>query len=1677
MHTVRKRLLAILLTLAMVVSLFPVSAFADAGEDEGSIAPVTEDAPATEPAPAEEARGSISPAGEAPEALPEEPVTDEVKDTVASGECGDNLTWTLENGVLTISGTGEMTEFDSTEDIPWYNSRYGITSLMVESGVTSIASKAFYGFVSLKNVTLPASITSVGRKAFYNCANVKIVYIEDLFWWLSLENDDMDDLPHGTIILNGEAITDLVIPEGVKKVRRYAFYRDAALTSVTIPSGVEALGNLAFVECDNLTVVTMPSTVRAIEGSVFDDRPMSELHIQDFSWWITANFGPFSAPPTGNMYIGEELLEHAVIPEGTTRIRPSAFADCSELKSVVIPESMTSIGPYAFYRCSGLTSIRLPDSVTNLSEDAFEGCSSLTEVRLPATLTFLDTRLFRACSSLREIAIPESVTRIGGGAFSDCSSLVSVTIPESVTRIGGGAFSGCSSLVSMTIPAGVTSIGSGAFAWCSSLTSIAIPEGVTDIGDSAFALCSSLTSIVIPEGVTDIGQHVFENCSSLVSVTIPAGVTSIGNYAFSGCRSLTSVVIPEGVTSVGNYAFSGCQSLTSLAIPEGVTDIGDLAFSFCQSLTSVTIPESVTSVGNNAFGACDAVREIYVDSLDWWLSFHEAGRRDLPHGELFIQGKLLTEAVIPEGETTLRVGAFWGCKRLTSVTLPEDLTKIGDHAFCDCRSLESVTIPAGVTAIEANSFSGCTCLKEVTIPAGVTAIGYQAFHMSGLETIVFLGDAPEIGGEAFSGGYPEEDGSFHQLRVVALYPADNTTWIAELIQNFHFLNMTWVGYRDEPLYYTVSFDANGGDHAPAARLKGHHVDLTLDVDAPTLENYEFLGWSADSEASEAEYASGASYCQDADVILYAVWKPIAYTVSYDANGGEGAPEAQTKFHDVTLLLSETEPTREGYDFLGWSTDPARTGGSDFQPGSEYIWNGDIILYAVWAIKWYTIRYDANGGNSAPEEQIKTYHEDLVLSSDVPWRYGYSFLGWSADQEATEPQYLPGDIYRINENVTLYAVWNPLAYPVFYDANGGDGAPEAQAKIHDVTLILSETAPSREGYSFLGWATDPNAGRIDYYPGGEYTENAELTLYAVWQIKSFAIRYDANGGDSVPACQFKNYGEDLVLSSDVPSRYGHSFLGWARDPEASEPEYFPGDLYSANADLTLYALWQINTYTISYDANGGSEAPEAQTKIHDVDLTLSEKVPTREGHSFLGWARSPEASLWYNFAPGAVYRDNASVTLYAVWRSNTYHVYLNWNGGTSGPSHLIKEHGQDLLLEGSCYREGYVFLGWARDPRATEAEFAPNSYFYDNVDTTLFAVWQIYTYPVRYIVGKNVQGPDSTVKTWNVDLVLSDMVPTAEGYEFMGWSTSSQGAIPDYQPGDTYRENGSENGSEILFYAVWRLRSYLVIYRSDGYVNSMPDPQFKLHGRALQLSETVPGRPGYVFLGWSTERSAAQVRYRPGDSFTENADTVLYAVWQRTDHSAETGPLLSLMDVTGCIGREFTMALTLEKNPGLMFLSFSLDYEDAALEFIGAEDGVFSDWIVTPGENSLVWDSDRNHTENGTLLRLRFRVKDGIEPGVASVRIMDLFAADYDEQKLQIETDLGLVTLAERHPGDITGDGEVDGLDLIRLRKWLVNVPETEFLEPNADVNGDGQIDVLDLVRLRKWLAKDDVILE
>ena len=601
----------------------------------------------------------------------------------------DDLTFTIStDGTMTVSGTGEIKDFDGVESAPWHNyfdlteystgyeysSVYApdfVKKIVIEEGITSIGRYAFYDFDYVVEVVLPESVKIIGDQAFYCCYNLQTI--------------------------------DLSC---VEELKDRAFYECNALTSVDL-SSVRRVGAEAFGYCDNLSGVSMGDSVEKVREYAFVGTQIYSESMESNSYFIIDHCVIKVDP---SLLVG--VVDGSMFVD-VVCIADHACVDSSNLISITLPESLKHIGDYAFQNAYGLTSLNIPASVISIGEKAFSSCTAMTSVT---------------------IAEGSQLKEIGTGAFSNCNLLASAAFPAdiSVEVIGDEAFYG-TSLTEVILPATVKSIGDRAFYACSSLKKVVIPEGsaLEIIGEQAFCSCTALESISFPNesALVEIGAEAFSACDSLIQVNLPASLTTIGNYAFSGCDKLSNVIIPTSVTLIGEYAFNNSyyiESILYLGTQDEWNSIvkGNGWDSYAGNYTS---SGSVVVLCMN--GEYDpSTSETFTSGLSFSL---------IGEGTAYTVKRYSgteTEVIIPSvynglPVTAIRDGAF-NDTAIVSVTIPASITEIGNLAFQSCVSLTSINFAedTSLTKIGEGAFKCCETLTEIRIPYSVESMGREVFY-------------------------------------------------------------------------------------------------------------------------------------------------------------------------------------------------------------------------------------------------------------------------------------------------------------------------------------------------------------------------------------------------------------------------------------------------------------------------------------------------------------------------------------------------------------------------------------------------------------------------------------------------------------------------------------------------------------------------------------------------------------------------------------------------------------------------------------------------------------------------------------------------------------------------------------------------------------------------------------
>lgn len=386
--------------------------------------------------------------------------------TVGSGWSG-YVQWVLtDDGVMRVYGDGAMKNYTTKNGMPWYPYADQIEAVIVEDGVTSIGSYAFYGMPALKTVEMADSVTSVGDYAFKNCSAL-----------------EQTNLPSALSNLGDSAfyactsLESIEIPASLYTVKPYAFKNCTSLAEVILHEGnLMKLSDGAFYGCTSLTQIEFPACLDIIDGYCF--KGCSKLSS------ITIPEGDLAQIREAVFY--GSAIPTITIPEGVTSIKPYAFKNCTRLVSVDLPESLTSVGEASFYACTALESLDLPDAVTEIGNYAFRKCSALESVRFSGELEDIGESSFYGCESLTEIVIPDSTSVIQGYAFKGCTALTDVDLGEGVKTLGESSFYGCTALEHITIPASVTKIDGYCFSRSTAINSVTFLGDAPAIGSGTF---------------------------------------------------------------------------------------------------------------------------------------------------------------------------------------------------------------------------------------------------------------------------------------------------------------------------------------------------------------------------------------------------------------------------------------------------------------------------------------------------------------------------------------------------------------------------------------------------------------------------------------------------------------------------------------------------------------------------------------------------------------------------------------------------------------------------------------------------------------------------------------------------------------------------------------------------------------------------------------------------------------------------------------------------------------------------------------------------------------------------------------------------------------------------------------------------------------------------------------
>lgn len=886
------------------------------------------------------------------------------------------------------------------------------------------------------------------------------------------------------------------------------------------------------------------------------------------------------------------------------------------------------------------------------------------------------------------------------------------------------------------------------------------------------------------------------------------------------------------------------------------------------------------------------------------------------------------------------------------------------------------------------NFDDNSCTKEEYTIAGDTTIyaQWEPIHY----TINFWTETND-GATVCIGSYPYEDVVYdrYSLPHISDFDYEREHYI---FQGWNiYSSQNWSMYKSNTLYtgglavddgavvdayaawevvdsFTVSYQGNGGRKVPPSGFAFAGDNYTLSDAVPIRDGYTFMGWSTSALGEDVDYAPGAviNNVQE-NHTFYAVWEKND-SVSYNINGGviDVAIETIYPAEGETYMVSADRPYKAGHTFKGWAT-TANAASPSVQPGDSVIMGAaPVVYYAVWEKDMFSASfihsdlcevYAADNENSAILNDQFSYGEDytFVVSHDKA-KVKNDKMRVTVDGSLLMPSNMATVDGKIRYTYTVKGATNHLnitidglekvTYAIAYDTDGGTLSSPVYSYVAGEQADLP--TPVKNGYTFDGWyqSVEDVETKVE---GILESTTGNMVLKAKWEPITYTVYYDINDGSDTAKVlghsevaynqMIELSGEDTVFPDNTVS-YG--FLGWSMDETAETAAYDAGQKVTNltldnDGQIVLYAVWDIPSYTVSFDLMGGtvdngvSNTKESIVQKGDTACDLSSVTPVKKGYTFDGWNDGTN-----DVAELTAYRVNKDTTLSAKWIANTYSVVLNGNGGTDSTDNNIAEktinctYDIPVTLDANSFTKTSAtdpmveceFLGWATTADAVVPEYLDCATLLNlagkdaSGDTcTLYAVWSADATATHYIayhlnggtagtlpatmtvVASDKANPTNTeVKVGSDYTIDTTVTPIRAGYSFKGWATDAAATAGQETITNVEEQN-------YTLYAVWEKNVYTITYKytvPDSVIEYNYQEQFAYNESVTiedyatisgwkdanhqSVDETLSTPALYAWGGWAlqvNEDSEDGECYEIGTKITPNKDITIVTTWERS----------------------------------------------------------------------------------------------------------------------------------------------------------------------------------------------------
>jgi uncharacterized repeat protein (TIGR02543 family) len=1234
-------------------------------------------------------------------------------------------------------------------------------------------------------------------------------------------------------------LVSITLSDGIEAIgvrEGYGLNGCSFLREVNIPDSVTTIGKEAFGGCVSLHTLYIPDSVTSIGERAFAGSGLVSVRLPEGSGFTSLS---------NSMFAGCEYLTSVAIPSNVTAIGQSCFSGCDRLQQVVIPENVASIGNHAFSDCSGLTFIDLRcDESTEFGYQSLMG-----HYTVPGAVkirTSVPESVLRAADAINDTAqvgedlefgYTYSGNTVDGEKANHAWKLVDGYLTVWATKssntildeANGNAFEvkdsegNYKSVLDLIFyvefvddPSSgkylLTEIYENSF-WPSQIKTIVLPEGVTMVqnyglfGAQLVKIPSSLTDFDAADNYFANSIQVFdavEDGFTYPYLYAPCVIMSTGTSIVSGgylenlSLSEDSVLFLDGsramiskINSEGLYP--GCA---------GISDINGKVYCYDEDEGKWVQDTSLRTVEYNLNdGSGLKTRKIVKDVVgDGGIGFIPgkdfAGWFTAESGGDYVS----PDTAIGTGYLT-KLYAHWDGSQVllgNGVTLTVDGTAYTGWATVPIDGTATVSFEGGF---------GLYCAP------GFTVSGSTLTPVSGSHTFAVMAQPVECTTVTLDLNGGTGDFTSYSATVGSSAPSD---FQAPARTGYDF-----AGYKNAQGTVVITpkgfYAESVSGYTDSSRLwinESSAVTLTAAWTAHTTAvTFNNMGVVADVTAT-------ATYGQDFPFVD----SPTSSDARFDG------------YYDALV-----DGKAAGNLVIGNGNNYAEEGSQYFS--DIYTWAGDISAYTLYA-KWtpkYTLVNDATGGSyelSGDEPQ----------EIPAPTKVGYTFAGWklTGDADFTTAVYGPegnvttsivedtafaadsDSIYvaslssTVGGTVHLEPQWTAIKYKVYFDLDGGTGS--FSTKTHAFGTKYTVAEPTKSGWIFLGWTVSGDAvsyaecsdtkngtyvsmstttpskntttsGSAIYVRNLSTDASKPTTLVANWAPGTYTIRYLANASDATGDMDIQTcyIGQEYNLTLHAFDRTGYSFIGWSTTSTGSveySDQQAVSDLAGADEVFDLYAVWQINQYTIHFANTGESSIPDI---VQDYGTAVTAPAnPTKAGYAFAGWSPA---------VPSVMPAQDTTCT--AQWTVGTYEVTFNANGGKGTMAAQTIEYLTSCALSANTFtKTGYTFSSWNTAADGSGTSYADKAAVTDLGDITLYAQWTAIKY---YVIFHDNTAADNTVRqtlTYAKSAALKANTFTNDPYDFLSWNTKADGTGTSYADKQTVKNLANTSGAKVNLYAQW-----------------------------------------------------------------------------------------------------------------------------------------------------------------------------------------------------------------------------------------------------------------------------------